>query len=67
MGWVAIKLATGSYPIKIGSFAITETYAAVVVAAICTIIFSLIFKPTKIESAEREQTKKALKEAMAKA
>ena len=67
VGWVAIKLATGSYPIKIGSFAITETYAAVVVAAICTIVFSLIFKPTAIESAEREQTKKALKEAMAKA
>ena len=35
-----------------------------VVAAICTIVFSLIFKPTAIESAEREQTKKALKIAM---
>ena len=36
---------------------------AVVVAAVCTIVFSLIFKPTAIEQAEREQTKKALKEA----
>ena len=67
VGWVAIKLITGGYPIKIGSFAITETYAAVVVAAICTIVFSLVFKPSAIEQAEREQTKKTLKEAMAKA
>ena len=67
VGWVAIKLATGSYPIVIGSFAISETYAAVVVAAVCTVIFSLIFKPTPIELAERDKTKKELKAAMAKA
>ncbi|MBP5166260.1 MAG: hypothetical protein ILP09_03280, partial [Oscillospiraceae bacterium] len=67
VGWVAAKLIAGSYPITIGSFAVTETYAAVVVAAVCTLVFSLIFKPTEIEAAEREQTKKLLKEAMAKA
>ena len=43
ISWVAFKIATGSYPIVIGSFAVTETYAAVVVAFIMTIIFSLIF------------------------
>ena len=67
IAWVAIKLATGSYPLKFGSFAVSETYIAVVVAAICTVIFSLIFKPTPIELAEREQTKKDLKTAMANA
>lgn len=44
ISWVAIKVATGSYPLYIGSFAVTETYAAVVVAFITMIIFSLIFK-----------------------
>ena len=71
VAWVAIKLATGSYPLKFGSFAVSETYIAVVVAAVCTIVFSLVFslvfKPSEIEQSEREQTKKALKEAMAKA
>ena len=43
VSWVAIKIATGHYPIVIGNFAITETYAAVVVAFITTIIFSLFF------------------------
>ena len=64
VGWVAIKLATGSYPIVIGSFAVSETYAAVVVAAVCTIVFSLIFKPSEIEVAEREATKSAVRKAM---
>ena len=45
----------------------TRPPAAVVVAAVCTIIFSLVFKPSALEQSEREQTKKALKEAMAKA
>ena len=67
VGWVGIKLATGSYPIVIGTFAVSETYAAVVVAAVCTIVFSLIFKPSEIEMAEREATKKAVREAMATA
>ena len=67
VGWVGIKLATGSYPIVIGSFAVSETYAAVVVAAVCTIVFSLIFKPSELEMAEHEATKKAVREAMATA
>ena len=67
VAWVGVKLATGTYPIKIGNFAITETYAAVVVAFVATIVFSLIFKPTEIELAEREAVKKNVKEAMAKA
>ena len=67
IAWVGYKLAAGHYPIVIGSFAISETYAAVVVAAVCTIVFSLAFKPSELEQSEREQTKKALKEAMAKA
>ena len=64
VAWVAIKLATGSYPLKFGSFAVSETYIAVVVAAVCTVIFSLIFKPTEIELAERETTKKEVRKAM---
>ena len=64
VAWVAIKLATGSYPLKFGSFAVSETYIAVVVAAVCTVIFSLIFKPTEIEIAEREATKREVRKAM---
>ena len=64
VAWVAIKLATGSYPLKFGSFAVSETYIAVVVAAVCTIIFSLVFKPSEIEMAEREQTKAEVRKAM---
>ena len=56
VAWVAIKLATGAYPLSIGGFVITETYAAVVVAFVTTIIFSLIFKPTDIERMERKKT-----------
>lgn len=43
ISWVAVKVATGSYPLYIGSFAVTETYAAVVVALITMLLFSLIF------------------------
>ena len=64
VAWVAIKLATGSYPLSIGSFAISETYIAVVVAFVCTIVFSLIFKPSEIELAERDRTHKELAVAM---
>ena len=64
IGWVGVKLVTGSYPIKIGSFAITETYAAVVVALVATIIFSLIFKQTKQEKADRDATKAHLAKLM---
>jgi len=64
VGWVAVKLATGSYPLVIGNFAVSETYAAVVVAAIATFVFSLICKPSEMELAGREATKDALKAAM---
>jgi SSS family solute:Na+ symporter len=40
VAWVAIKMASGHYPI---SDVLTETYAAVIVAFIATILFSLIF------------------------
>ena len=63
IGWVAIKLITGSYLIA----GVTETYAAAGVAVIATIIFSLIFKPSAEEAAEKAQKMAALKEKMAKA
>lgn len=44
IAWVAIKLATGEYPLVIGSFKVTETYVAVVVAFVTMIIFSLLFR-----------------------
>jgi len=43
VAWVAIKLVTGAYPIVIGNFAVTETYLAVVVAFVCTVVFSFVF------------------------
>ena len=64
VAWVAIKLATGAYPLKFGSFAVSETYIAVVVAFVCTIVFSLIFKPTEVELRERETTKTEVRKAM---
>lgn len=63
IGWVAIKLITGSYLIP----GFTETYAAVIVAAVATVIFSLIFKPSPEEAAEKAAKDAALKEKMAKA
>lgn len=49
VGWVVAKMVTGHYPI---SDAITETYAAVVVAFVATIVFSKIFpKKQSIEKA----------------
>ncbi len=65
IGWVAIKLVTGSYPLSFGDFAISETYIAVVIALVCTVLFSLIFKPTKEEVANKEATEKELAEKMA--
>ncbi|MDR0570177.1 MAG: sodium:solute symporter family protein [Clostridiales Family XIII bacterium] len=44
VGWVAVKLASGGYPL---GPVITETYAAVVAAAVATIVFSLIFPKKK--------------------
>ena len=43
ISWVAFKVATGSYPLVIGTFKVTETYAAVVVALIAMLVFSGIF------------------------
>ena len=63
IAWVAIKLATGSYLIP----GFTETYAAVIVAAVATIVFSLIFKVSPEEAAEKAARDAALKEKMAKA
>ena len=63
VGWVAIKLIMGSYLIP----GFTETYAAAIVAVVATIVFSLIFKPTPEEAAEKAQKMAALKERMAKA
>lgn len=40
--WVVIKLVTGSYPISIGTFAISETYVAVVVAFVATLVFNAV-------------------------
>jgi len=63
VGWVAIKLITGSYLIP----GFSETYAAVIVAAVATIVFSYIFKPSAEERAEKERKMAALHEKMAKA
>lgn len=44
--WKAVNLATGHYPI---SDHITETYAAVVIALVATIVFSYIFPKEKLK------------------
>ena len=61
ISWVAVKLVTGSYPIASW---LTETYAAVIVAVITTIIFSMIFKPSEMEQAEKAAKMKKLHERM---
>ena len=63
VGWVAIKLVRGAYLIP----GFSETYAAVIVAVVATIVFSMIFKPSPEEAAEKAQKMAALKEKMAKA
>ena len=63
VGWVAIKLITGSYLIA----GVTETYAAAAVAVIATLVFSAIFKPSAEEAAEKAEKMAALKAKMAKA
>ena len=64
VGRVAIKLATGHYPIANW---LTETYAAGFVAAITTILFSFIFKPSELERAEKKRKIDELHAAMEKA
>ncbi len=56
--WVAIKLITGSY-----IFGLTETYAAVIVAVVTMLIFSVIFKPTVEELARKKPAKQIIAEA----
>lgn len=43
LAWVTVKLITGSYPLVIGSFAVSETYLGVVIACITIPLFSKIF------------------------
>ena len=63
IGWVAIKLITGDYLIH----GFSETYAAVIVAVVATVVFSMIFKPTPEEQAEKAERDAALKAKMANA
>ncbi len=44
IAWVGVKIATGRYPLYIGSFAISETYLGVVLACVSIVLFSTIFK-----------------------
>ena len=53
VAWVGVKIATGRYPLYIGSFAISETYLGVVLACLTIIVFSLAFPQTEIERAAR--------------
>ena len=65
VGWVALKMANGGkYLLSIGSFAISETYMAVIVALVGTVVFSLIFRQTRQEIADREATKASLQQMM---
>ena len=64
VAWVAFKLLTGEYPMAIGSFEISETYAAVVVAFVCTIVFSLMFNPTELEMKEKAERLRAVRVSM---
>lgn len=45
--WKVVELATGHYPI---SDSITETYAAVAIAFVATILFSLVFPKKKLKA-----------------
>ncbi len=53
IAWVAVKIITGSYPLSIGSFAITETYLGVFLACATILIFSRIWPRTELEKAAR--------------
>jgi SSS family solute:Na+ symporter len=52
VAWVAIKLSSGHYPI---SDVLTETYAAVIVAAIATVLLSFLFPKKKSEPAAKKE------------
>ncbi len=53
VAWVAVKIVTGSYPLSIGGFAITETYLGVVLACLTILIFSRLWPKTELEKAAR--------------
>ncbi len=53
IAWVGVKIVTGSYPLSIGGFAVSETYLGVVLACVTIALFSRIFKQTDIERAAR--------------
>jgi len=55
IAWVGAKIATGRYPLYIGSFAISETYLGVVLACVTIVLFSKIWPQTEIEKAARAQ------------
>ncbi len=48
--WVAVKIVTGSYPLVIGSFAVSETYLGVVLACVTLIIFSKIWPKSELNT-----------------
>ena len=53
VSYVAAKLVIGQYPIVIGNFAVSETYVGVIVACICIVVLSKIFKQTELEKAAK--------------
>ncbi len=53
-GWVAAKLIFGSYPIAPW---ITETYVSLAAAVVTTLLFSLIYRPSAMEMAQKKKTK----------
>ena len=55
IAWVGVKIATGRYPLYIGSFAISETYLGVVLACVTLPLFSRIWPQTEIEKAAKAQ------------
>jgi SSS family solute:Na+ symporter len=52
--WVAIKTATGAYPIAPW---LTETYAAVIVAFAATVVFSYVFPKPKLPPAAKKKAR----------
>lgn len=47
--WAGFKVAVGHYPLSMGSFEITDTYAAVIVAIVAGFVFGKIWPKTKEE------------------
>lgn len=53
IAWVAVKIATGRYPLYIGSFAISETYLGVVLSCVLIPLLSRLYPKTELERAEQ--------------